>query len=471
MGRSETVLREGPARLKFISFSLQTEIPQGTFVKASAFFQLTAPVDGDEKVFFHLAPAGQKNPVLNADFYPKYPTSLWAVGQTVEAGPIGLTVPGTIAPGEYDLRTGLMEIDRTGQETRYIREKFTNPEIKDFTVGRVRVVPPADGAGGGPGEGEQAPVADLDIVSFEKDNDVLLWQPVGARVERYDLDELPVAAVAIVPDPSVPYPGVELNNFFQIFPQYADWSLYDALQVGLSVPGQSPLRRLFIQISDAQGRMYKKEVRLKPGESAQELLDMVTLGGVINISRIARVKIFSVALDREATFYVTGLRLLARGMPTSEPTVEFVRLECPASVKRGEVFFVKVFFSLKAPVFAPCKLFVHIYRENDLQGAVNGDNNLVVPVRQWPLKQEVGALSSPVMIRPDAPPGRYLVRAGLYTPIQSDGVGYIKTATWDDGRGQEVVNIEQPVVGEDYIKQPYTDPKIEDWVVGSIQVE
>lgn len=463
--RAESRVREGSPRVKLVSFSLQTEIVQGEFVKASAFFQLTAPMEEDAKVFFHLAVPGQANPAVNLDFSPWFPTSRWMVGQTVEAGPIGLAIPSAIAPGDYDVRLGLFTTQRTQERVVYLREPFINPEISDFVVRRVTIAAPP--------EGETPKVErplEMVMTSFESETDIMLWEPVGTRISPASIEEIPAVKVTAIDAPGVEYPGIELANFFGIYPEFSDWSEYDALQCRLAAGAAGSPGRILLQIGDQSGRHFKDEIRFETGRPRDYLLPMVDLGGQIDISRISRIKFFFPGRSRDVSFLLGGLRIVARAFGDTTPAVKFSRLEAPGTVRRGEPFVVKISFILDKPVFAPCKLFVHVYRENDRQGAVNVSSNLPVPIRSWPLGEEVAVQSAPLLIRGDSPPGTYVIRAGLFTAIESSGEGYVKYATWDDGRGQPVLNITQPVAGTDYIKQPYANPEIRDWEVGRFTV-
>jgi len=465
--RAESRVKTTSPRVMFKSFGIQTEIAQGQFVQASAFFQLTAPIDVNEKVFFHLIPEGSNRPAVNIDFFPDYPTSRWVVGQVVQAGPADIVIPPSIEPGEYRVRLGLMEIVNSEEGTIYEREPYINSDISDFIVGKVTITEPLREQ---EEEEPQEKPTELRIVSFEKDEDIRLWEPVGAEVSAAAIGEIPAARVRLLPDSRVPYPGVELSNFFGIFPEYADWAEYDVLQFVLGA-GAGESGRVLVQVNDQAGRQYKREFNLS-GNAPQDIkLDMIEMGGVLDISDIARIKFFSTRGKKEQVFLIGNLRLLARGIADESPSVTFVKLQAPASIKRGEVFFVTPSFLLEQPVFAPCQLFVHVYKENTNEGRISATSSLPIPIRNWPLKEEISVASAPLMIRPDSPPGTYVIRAGLFTTIESSGEGYVKFAAWDDREGETVLNITQPVEGIDYIKQPYTNPEIRDWEIGKITVE
>lgn len=461
---AETVIRQGSPRVSFVSFDLQTQASQGEFFRGSAFFQLTAPVETQEKVFLHLVPSGRNEVRVNADFFPRLPTNRWEVGQVVQAGPFGLVIPGDLDPGEYEVRTGLMNIEADEKGVRFVREPYTNPEIKNFVVGKIAVKAAEKK------EGAAAVPTELDLVTFAKDEDLIFWEPRGATISRFEEGQESKALVTIKPVGE--YPGIALENYFALRPLSADWLAYDSLEIVIGgIPGGRP-GRVILQINDRSGRLYKKEIRFRPGETVREVVSMVDAGGAVNISAISSLKIFAPTLSEDLSFYLSLLRLRSRGGPTGEPSVTFVRVDGPTRVKRGEVFKLSVVFKLTAPLFPPHKMFVHVYRRFDMKGSIDVDVPLNPPIRNWALNQEIAVESGPLMIAADSPPGDYVVRAGLYIIADTAGGGldYVKVATWEEGN-QKVTNIIQPTFPEDYIKEPYTNPEIRDWEVGKLTVE
>ncbi|MFH1038469.1 MAG: hypothetical protein V1789_07375 [PVC group bacterium] len=466
-GSHKTEIREGEPRLAFVSFNFPTEIVQGELVSASLFFRAIKPLEKPEKVFFHLVKPGRQETVYNADFFPRHSTLLWDVNQVVEAGPFELAIPDNLEPGEYEVRAGLMEIVREESQVRYVREPYINTGIKDFGIGKLTVTKTDVPDDPGPSE--------FDLVSFNNEQDIIFWETLGATVEFFKYDDedeqsTTAAKVTILPGPG--YPGVILENVFQILPRSGDWSLYDTLQMQFFVPAEGKAAGFFLQITDYSGQMFQTTVSLLPGKTSTIDLSMVDLSGKINVSSIMRVKLFVMAPSHPVTFYISRSRLISRGMPTGKPAVTFVRLEAPEKVKRGQPFRVRGVFSLDQPVFQTHKMFVHVYRVNDGAGRVMTDAHLTPPIRGWGLNQEVGVDSAPLLIRPDAPPGTYVVRMGLYLIAYTDGGGYVKIDDWNAyGGKEEVINVMQSDGPIDYIKQPYTNPDIQGWEVGTIAVE
>jgi hypothetical protein len=465
-GTSKTEIREGDPRVTFISYNLQTEIAQGEMVSTSIFFKAIKPIEKSEKIFFHMVKSGSQETSLNADFSPRYPTNIWDVNQVVEAGPIELAIPFNLEPGDYDIRAGLMEIDRTESEVIYIREPYTNQEIKDFTIGKLAVTKTVV-------ENKDVP-SELDLVSFNTDQDMIFWDAVGAVIKLFKYSDegeesTNAAEVTILPGPG--FPGIMLKNFFKIKPSSNNWALYDTLKINLSIPATEPGGGLRLKISDKSGRGYESRITLEPGKIKNIDLSMVDLSGQIDVSNIEQVKLFLSSPTKAFTFYISKLQLISRGMPTGQPAVTFVRLDVPDKVKRGQVFRVRPIFNINQPIFQKHKLFVHIYRVNDHAGWIGTDVDLYPPIRNWELDKEIGIQSGPLEISEEAPAGTYIVRTGLYLIAKTGGRGYVKMDDWNAYGGETVINIMQPSGPIDYIKQPYTNIDIVDWEVGTILVE
>jgi len=465
-GTSKTVTREGDPRVTFISFNLQTEIAQGEMVSTSIFFKITKPIEKKEKVFFHLVKSGSQETSLNADFSPRYPTTIWDVNQVVEAGPIELAIPFNLEPGEYEVRAGLMEIDRTESEVRYIREPYTNQDIKDFTIGKLTVTKTVV-------ENKDVP-SELDLVSFNTEQDIILWDTVGTvmKVFKYsDEGEESTNAAEVTILPGLGFPGIMLKNYFKIHPNSNNWALYDTLKINLSIPAIEPGGGLRLKISDKSGRGYESRITLEPGKTKNINLSMVDLSGQIDVSSIEQVKFFLDSPTKAFTFYISKFQLISRGMPTGKPAVTFVRLDAPEKIKRGQVFRISPVFNINQPIFQKHKLFVHISRVNDHAGSIGTDVDLYPPIRNWDLNKEIGVQSGPLVISTESPAGIYVVRTGLYLMAKTGGRGYVKMDDWNAYGGKEVINIMQPSGPIDYIKQPYTNLDIVDWEVGTITVE
>ncbi|MDP8235168.1 MAG: hypothetical protein P9M08_02165 [Candidatus Erginobacter occultus] len=467
-GTSRTEVRDGDPRLELISFNLQTVIAQGQLVSGSLFFKATSPLEENLKVFFHLVRPGQTDTVLNADFSPRNSTRRWDVNQVAEAGPFDLAIPFNLEPGEYDIRAGLLRIVREEDVVLYVREPYLNPEIENFIIGRLTVAATERADPDGPSE--------FDLIAFDSEAEIVFWETLGARVEfmgYQDEAEETVSAVRVTILPGMAeYPGVILQNFFNLRPDRADWSTYDTLRLNLHLPPDNRGGSLRFQITDRSGRVYEKTFPLASGRTERLEISTVDLSGSINVSAISRIKFFLVNPSTPFTFYISGLRLISRGQPTGKPAVTFVRMEAPEEVERGRPFLIRFIFTIDQPIFQRHKLFTHVYRVNDMAGNIGSDVGLTPPIRNWRLNEEAAVDSGPLMISADAPPGTYVVRAGLYVVADSPGSGYVKIDDWMayDGR-QEVINVMQAEGPVDYIKQPYTNLEIQNWEVGTITVE
>jgi len=289
-GSHRTEVREGDPRLTFISFNLQTEIAQGDLVRGIIFFKVTEPLEADLKVFFHLTRPGQNQTVLNADFSPRYPTRLWDVNQIVEAGPFELAIPFSVEPGEYDIRAGLLQVVREEDIVRYVREPYTNTDIENFTIGKVTVKETEVPEPAGPSE--------YDLIAFDNEAEIIYWETLGAKVEFMGYSEegagsVSAARITILPG-MAEYPGVILQNFFQLQPSRADWSLYDTLRLNIFIPPESRGGGLVLKITDRSGRAYQTRLSLTPGQTERFDLNTIDLSGSINVSAISQIKFFLV---------------------------------------------------------------------------------------------------------------------------------------------------------------------------------
>lgn len=455
--RAQTEVRDEPPRVVFEQLNVPETVSWDEMFSADIAFRLTQPVDSELKVFFHLVRPGQDRSVLNADFFPRVETSDWIVGQIMPAGPFNLVVPRGVEPGEYDIRAGLMEIVREEDRVRFIREAYVNEDLDGFIVGSITVEETEEVVM------ELPPV--IDLVDYDTADQILFWEPLNASLEPFE------DGVLATLHPGVEYPAVALYNIFNLRPTLADWSYYDVLEIGLGLPPGVESAGINFQVRDRSGRRFRERFTLTEGEAVR-IYDMVRLSGLIDLSRIQEVKFFSVRPGSDVSFLITRTRLVARDPVEEKAAVTFVRLEGPSRVSRGEIFRVRPVFQLNRPIYPEHKLFVHLYREHDRAGRVGTDIGLSPAIRFWPIETEVAVDSAPLMISPDAPPGAYVVRAGLYLISPTTGEPYVKVAEWEDYDGEEIVaRVMQPSAPVDYIKQPYTNPDIREWGVGRITVD
>lgn len=456
--RAQTEVRDDPPRVVFERLNVPETVSGDEMFSADIAFRLTQPVDSELKVFFHLVRPGQDRSVLNADFFPRVATSDWIVGQIMPAGPFNLAVPRGVEPGEYDIRAGLMEIVREEDRVRFVREPYANEDLDGFIVGSITVEETEEVVL------ELPPV--IDLIDYEDAEEVLLWEPLNASLEPHN------GKVLATLHPGVEYPAVALYNIFKLKPMLADWTYYDVMEIGLGLPPGVQRARIILQFTDRSGRKFTERLTLMGEEEIVREFDMVRLSGLLDLSRIEEVKIYTIRPQRDVSFLISRTRLLARDPVEERAAVTLVRLEGPSQVSRGEIFRLRPVFRINRPIYPEHKLFVHLYREHDLAGRVGTDIGLSPAIRFWPVDTEMAVDSAPLMISPDAPPGTYVVRAGLYLIAPATGEPYVKVAEWEDYDGEEVVpRVMQPSAPVDYIKQPYTNPDIREWEVGRITVD
>ncbi len=81
----------------------------GATLPVSLEWTVLKPLPYDAKLFIHLAPVGQDQPVAQVDepvMGGRYPRRLWAAGEVLPDDH-QLQIPETLAPGTYRLRAGL----------------------------------------------------------------------------------------------------------------------------------------------------------------------------------------------------------------------------------------------------------------------------------------------------------------------------------------------------------------------------
>ena len=144
-----STVRAGKPRIRFNRLLASKKAEQGDRFQISAFVTPIQNIWEDEGVFFHIIkpdavmkehPSGgwtQKGIVINANMPPTISSKRWIVGEDVRLGPATIVIPDDMPPGEYLYQMGLYHYD--ADKDIYVREPYTNEDIKDWIVGTLLV--------------------------------------------------------------------------------------------------------------------------------------------------------------------------------------------------------------------------------------------------------------------------------------------------------------------------------------------
>jgi hypothetical protein len=263
-------------------------------------------------------------------------------------------------------------------------------------------------------------------------------------------------------------PGIRLVDDIAGPAGLRDWSPYRRLAWEMRVPGAAD-GRLSLIVKDADDRRFERSFPLPARGAGRAAVDLAEMSPFIDLTRLGEIHFFMRNPGGEIVVELADIRLERDG-PAGEvlgkPFVVFDRLEAPASARLGETISISAWLSVAAPQPIPYSVFLHLYPEAERgeriparrAGYLHVENAPLPPVTSWPAgsPRQVGPFT--VHLPKYNPAGRYLIRIGLYNDLSS-------------GNGPREV----PCRGAyDYAgsfpKCRYTDPRLDDFVVGSIEV-
>ncbi|MCX6357976.1 MAG: hypothetical protein NT045_08920 [Candidatus Aureabacteria bacterium] len=140
-----------------------------------------------------------------------------------------------------------------------------------------------------------------------------------------------------------------------------------------------------------------------------------------------------------------------------EPRIRFNRLVAPARGQQGETVGVVAFVTPLQNIWEPETIFFHLISPDAVTGehpaagweqkgiVVNANTAPLIPAQNWVVGSEVQLGPVTLAIPKTLPPGKYLYQMGLFYTVSSPKAMYVR--------------------------EPYTNKEIPDWVLGSIEVE
>jgi hypothetical protein len=470
--QAKSVTREGEAVITFNKLYIPETLRQGQFYQISADLTTKKNIWEDMPVFVHLTTPGDNKVVINNDFAPSVATTQWTVGEAVRVGPVNAYIPHDIPPGTYNVLMGFYSTKISPEETLHIREPYTNPEIKDFVVGTVKVeeAPPERGG--------KKP--DFVISDFESLVDLKKWQPRGVRIEQTE-ENVAVGKYACkitYPKGTGGCPSAILQNFFRYSdPKYADWSDYDILQFYIygskDKEGHTYLNYpVALQVKDKAEKRFQSPIPPTQDKEKPATFIISTIGKIVDITDIGNLSffVFAVPADTDWVVYLDDIRLVSLGVEKAKSLfLKFGGLKIAKDkVKPGEEIEIEMSFSTVQRFAEDYGLFVHVYRSYDKAGWLNADMAPSPPTTEWEVNETITMGPYRIFIPSNSPPGKYDIEMGLFLEKQiPPGARYVKYHRGKNG----IYYIQQPSYPRDYIKVPYSNyEEYGDWVVASFEV-
>lgn len=470
---AKSVVREGEAIVDFRKLHIPEKVEPGQVYQFSAQISIKKNIWEDEVVFFLIiAPDGRI--LINNSFSPSLPATRWTVGEIVKLGPANGYIPLDFPPGTYNIKMGLYSTKLSPtEEPLYVREPYTNAEIKDFIVGQITVEPAKQSL-------EAEKKRELVISNFETLEDVRKWELRSATLEQ-DADNAADAKYA----GKVTYlknngccPGALLDSFFSYSePKYAEWQNYDELQLYIYGPKDSEGRTYLkypvqLLIKDRSGRRFTFSVPNNQEKSKPLVILLSEVGKAVDLMDIGTLNFYvgQTPEDQDWVIYLDNIKLASLGLDKPKgPFVKFEGLKITKDkIKPGEEIEIAPSFSISSRFIDDYDLYIHIYRAYDHAGYKDINISPSPPTTAWEVNKTISQGPFKIYIPPNAPPGKYDIEIGLFLSRQTTSEsGYVKYHRGKDG----TYYIEQPRFPDDYFKQPYVNyEQYGDWVVGSFEL-
>jgi len=467
----KSVTREGEAVVTLNKLTMPDTVKQGEFFQVLADLSAKKNLWDNMSVFLHFISTKDGKTVLNNDFTLGIPTTTWAPGEIVTVGPANCYIPQDFPPGTYDIQMGLYATKVTPQEVLYVREPYTNPEIKNLVVKTVKVeaTPPA----------QEVKKEDLVLSDFDNPIDVKKWQLTGTTLEVSDYTAVGERAAKVTfPQGVAGCPGVTLESFFRYSdPKYSYWADYDVLQFYVYGPadaqGATPANiPVMLQVKDKSENRFQMAIPPTQDRTKPFSVNLSVIGRQVDLANVGNVTFFvsGAPPDEDWVIFLDDIRLISLGLERGKTlSIKFEGLKITKNrVKAGETLEIQPSFSLTQKLSEEYSLFVHLYRLPNKAGYINADTSPSPPTTEWEPNTVISQGPFAIFIPLNAPPGTYAIELGLFLTKQTmPGEQYVKYHRGKDG----VYYIEQPQYPTDFFKLAYSNyEQCGDWVVGTFEV-
>jgi hypothetical protein len=425
------------------------------------------------EVFLHITSPSDNKILINNDFTPPLPPEQWTPGEIIKIGPANGYIPQDFPVGTYNVQMGLYSTKVSPEGVLYVRQPYTNKEIKDFVVGKIKVEESR------PEEAKKK--EDLVISNFETLVDLKKWQPRGCLIEQ-DIDNAAegkyVAKITYFKNQGC-CPSAILDSFFRYSdPKYSNWAEYDILQFQIYGPKDKEGHTYLgcpvnLQVKDKSERRYQWPLPTTQEKGKPITFILSQIGKAVDLTDIGNLSFWlaGTSPNEDWIIYLDDIRLVSLGVEKqAEPFVKFEGIKVsPDKVRPNEEIDIEPSFSISRRFTEDYGLYIHIYRSSDKAGWFNADTTPSPPTTAWELNKVIKQGPFRVYIHPNAPPGKYSIEMGLFLTRQlPSGANYVKYYRGKNG----IYYIGQPVYPLDYFKQPYVNyEEYGDWVVGSFEVQ
>jgi len=454
---SET--RQGEPLITFKSIDLPQEVEQSEILPLYVTFFVNDYIDKPLKLFLHLVDPNTGKLIVNADTDLDYPTDEWIPSESIRLGPYGIYIPDDLAEGEYNIRCGLMDVVFGDTKVTYLREPYSNQDIKDFVVATIKVIKST--------AVERQKIEPLIITDFSTDVDANRWRTRGVVFNPEN------TSAKVTFFPGYRYPAFYMEDFSGDSEFLKDWSLYDffAFEIeDLDDATKKGAPNLTLQIKDSQDRKYK--LWLSPSEHYGKTVkvDIADIANYINIYDINYVGFYASNLTEARSFNFGSIKLLPGEeavTPDDRPFITFDKLNAPTDVKAGKFFTFNMAVTISRHIKENYDMFVRLVDKNTSKDVLRIEVYPPLASTQWPVGQQTQIGEIRIPLSADIPEGDYYIKAGFYTTITiPEGAFYVKHYTIGD-----VIYTEQPSRGDmDFIRIPYTNTDVVDFIVGEIHI-
>ncbi len=451
-------VREGAPLLTFKAIEIPETVQQGEVLPLYVSFYVIDYIPKSLKLFLHLVNLSSGKLIVNADTELDYPTDEWISSEVIKLGPYGIYVPKDLPEGDYGIRCGVMEVVLEENKQTYIREPYSNTDIKDFTVATVKVIKSE--------KAEAKKVEPLLLSDFSQETHLDRWKTIGAVFAANK------GWVDVTFYPGYPFPSFYMDDFFKEHPEYADWSRYDFLTFQIQDEGGAKREQpnVTLQLKDSQERRYKLWLDPKEHYGKTVKIDLAEIANYLNIADIAFFDFYASELKERRGYSVSSIQLVPQEGTTvvdERPFLSFKSADFPALAEAGKSFTLNLKLTTETHVKENYRMFIRLVEKVSAKTFLSAESYPPVASSVWPVGSEFETGPVRVALPQNIPAGEYYIKAGFYTSITiPEGAFYVKHYMID-----EVVYTEQPSrSGTDYIKIPYNNKDIVDYIVGQIKI-